>query len=462
MRTLWQRAEPSAGSPSNPAEIADRALHRRAVEAVIWGMPAVNFELMRRQMVKLGGSANQVVFWSRPITWKNQTLTPNPDAIYLMPFFNTAQAGPMVIEIPPADGGSITGSIMDCWQTPLEDVGPAGVDKGKGGKYLVLPPGYSGSVPDGYIALPCQTCQGYALLRSILQSGSDADFAKAVAYGKRIAFYPLSAAANPPATIYLDAADVVFDATIPYDVRFFESLARMVESQPWLERDRAMIDSLRALGIEKGKAFDPDKTTREIMDGAAQEARQWLDLQYEASLVPPFYDGGHWALPTAPGLMAGMQSSFADPNHYPLDGRGTTYAMAFFCPRHSGLGSYYLMATRDNQGRPFDGGSSYRLRVPPNVPVRQYWSATVYDRATHGLVRDMTRASRSSQSPGLQANGDGSVDIYFGPAAPANQKSNWVPTSPNGEFEVLFRFYGPGKSLFEKKSWRLPDIEKVG
>ena len=109
MRTLWQRAEPSAGSPSNPAEIADRALHRRAVEAVIWGMPAVNFELMRRQMVKLGGSANQVVFWSRPITWKNQTLTPNPDTIYVMPFFNTQEVGPVVLEIPPAGAGRSSG-----------------------------------------------------------------------------------------------------------------------------------------------------------------------------------------------------------------------------------------------------------------------------------------------------------------------------------------------------------------
>ena len=404
---------------------------------------------------------NQIVYWSRLLDWKNQTLTPNPDAIYLMPFFNTAQAGPVVIEVPPADGGSITGSIMDCWQTPLEDVGPAGVDKGKGGKYLVLPPGYWGTGPDGYIALRSQTYQGYALLRSILQSGSDTDFAKAVAYGKRIAFYPLSVAASPPPTTYLDAADVVFDATIPYDVRFFESLARMIESQPWLERDRAMIDPLRTLGIEKGKAFNPDATTREIMNEAAQEARQWLDLQYEASLVPPFYEGGHWALPAAHGVMDGMQSSFADPNDYPVDGRGTTYAMAFFCPKHSGLGSYYLMATKDNVGRPFDGGSTYRLNVPPHVPVRQYWSATVYDRATHGLVRDMARASRSSQSPGLQVNPDGSVDIHFGPAAPPDKEPNWVPTSPQGKFEVLFRFYCPDKSLFEKKTWRLPDVAKV-
>ena len=260
-----------------PEQLVRNALHRRAVEAVIWGMPAVNTDLMYQAMAReVKGSWNQIVYWSRLLDWKNQTLTPNPDAIYLMPFFNTAQAGPMVIEIPPADGGSITGSIMDCWQTPLEDVGPAGVDQGKGGKYLIVPTGYSGSVRDGYIALPSQTHQGYALLRSILRSGSDADFAKAVDYGKRIAFYPLSAAANPPPTTCLDAADVVFDATIPYDVRFFESLARMVDSQPWLERDRAMIDALRTLGIEKGKAFAPDAATKQALANGIGEAHAWL------------------------------------------------------------------------------------------------------------------------------------------------------------------------------------------
>jgi hypothetical protein len=443
------------------SELAERMLHRRALEAVVWGMPAVNTDLMFQAMARaVKGDWNQIVYWSRLLDWKNQTLTPNPDAIYFMPFFNTARTGPVVLEIPPADAGSITGSIMDCWQTPLEDVGPAGVDKGRGGKYLILPPDYSGTVPDGYVALPSQTYQGYALLRSILKSGSDADFVKAVDYGKRIRFYPLSAATNPEATKYVDAAGVLFDATIPYDVRFFESLARMVESQPWLERDKAMIDSLRTLGIEKSKRFNPDTRTRDILNDAAQEARQWLDLQYEASLSPPFYEGGRWALPAAPGLMDEMQSSFADPNRYPTDGRGTTYSMAFFCPKHSGLGSYYLMATRDKKGRPLDGGSTYRLAVPPNVPVSQYWSATAYDRATHGLVRDVARASRSSQSPGLQVNADKSVDIYFGPSAPPAKESNWVPTKSQGEFEVLFRFYGPEKSLFEKK-WRLPDIEKV-
>src|SRR5262249_39673678 len=151
------------------------------------------------------GGPNQIVYWSRLIDWKNQTLTPNPDTIYLMPFINTKDAGPMVLEIPPADEGSITGIIMDAWQCALDDVGPAGVDKGKGGKYLILPPGYKDKPPDGYIALPSDTHQGYALLRSNLKSGSDADVAKAVAYGKRVKLYPLSKAADPPATKFLDA-----------------------------------------------------------------------------------------------------------------------------------------------------------------------------------------------------------------------------------------------------------------
>ena len=177
------------------------ALNRRAIEAINWGMPAVNLDLMLQAGVNAGARPNQIVYWSRLPDWKIQTLTPNPDVIYLKPFFNTKDVGPMVLEIPPAEGGTITGTIMDAWQAALEDVGPAGVDKGKGGKYLILPPGYTGEAPDGYIVLPSMTYQGYALLRSILQSGSDADVAKAVAYAKRIKLYPLSQAANPAATV---------------------------------------------------------------------------------------------------------------------------------------------------------------------------------------------------------------------------------------------------------------------
>ena len=136
-----------------PSELTERALHRRAVEAVNWGIPAVNTHRMYLAMKSAGGDWNQIAIMPKLQNWKNQTLTPNADLIYLLPFIDTRDAGPIVLEIPPADDGSITGSIMDCWQGALETVGPAGVDKGKGGKYLILPPDYKQSVPDGYIAL---------------------------------------------------------------------------------------------------------------------------------------------------------------------------------------------------------------------------------------------------------------------------------------------------------------------
>src|SRR6516164_4508375 len=254
-------------------DLSRRLIDRRAFQAVVWGMPAANYQLMYQEMVdKAKGGHNQVLYWSRLLDWKNQTLTPNPDVIYLMPFFNTQDVGPVVLEIPPADDGLFNGSIMNFWQAAIEDVGPGGVDKGQGGKYLFMPPDYRDKAPAGYIAMPSDTYQGYALLRSVLKSGSDADVAKALAYSKRIKLYPLSQAASPPPTTFVDVSEVVFDSTIPCDLRFYEALDRMVQAEPWLERDKVMIDPLKTIGIERGKPFKPDARTKAILEGAIQEA----------------------------------------------------------------------------------------------------------------------------------------------------------------------------------------------
>jgi hypothetical protein len=153
-------------------------------------------------------------------------------------------------------------------------------------------------------------------------------------------------------------------------------------------------------------------------------------------------------------------SNFSNPDSYPVEERGISYSMAFFSAKHLGTGQYYLMTIRDRDHRPLEGSGIYRLNVPANAPVKLYWSATVYDRATHALIRGQETVSRSSHSRGLQKNADGSVDVYFGPKAPADRETNWVPTDANGKFEVLFRLYGPEKPFFDK-AWVLPDIEKV-
>lgn len=443
-----------------PADsLVGRQIQRRATEAVIWGMPAVNYDLMFQAALKAGAKENQIVYWSNFLDWRNQTLTPNPTTIYLMPFLNMKDVGPMVVEIPPAEGGSITGTIFDAWQVALEDVGPAGADKGKGGKYLVLPPSYGGTVPNGYIVLPSRTNMAGALLRSNVASGSAADIANAVAYSKQIKLYPLSSAANPPPTAFVDAISAEFDSTIPYDTRFFQSLDRFVQREPWLERDRAMIDLLKSIGVEQGKPFAPSAEARKLLDQAAIEAHAVLDQGYEA-LFSPYYPEVQWALPLTPELTKGLSDDFAEPGVYPTDTRGVFFSMAFSSVKHLGTGQFYLVALRDRVGQPLQGDQTYRLRMPANVPAKLYWSATVYDRVTHALIRDQKWPSRGSTTPGLQINPDGSVDLFFGPKPPVGKESNWVPTQPGRGWEIMMRFYGPQKPLFDK-TWVLPDVEKI-
>ena len=452
----------TGSSPTNLSADAlnRRATERRAVEAVIWGMPVVNYELMYQEMVrKVHGDFNQVLYWSRLLDSNNQTLTPNPDVIYMMPFFNTKEVGPVVLEIPPADGGVFNGSLMDRWQAAIEDVGPGGVDKGKGGKYLFLPPGFDRTkVPAGYIPMPSDTYEGYALLRSVLKSGSEADVAKAVAYARRVKIYPLSQAKHPPETKFVDASGAEFDSTIPYDLSFFESLDRMVQAEPWLERDRAMIDQLKTIGIERGKPFSPDSSTRHILGDAILEAKAWFDARYD--LLPPYYEGKHWFFPITEEMHQSVMADWRVPDSYPVDARGTVYTLAFFSAKHVGEAQYYLLTGRDQAGQPLEGGTSYRLHIPANAPVTLYWSMTVYNRDTHTFIRGARSVGRSSQTPGLKKNEDGSVDIFFGPTAPNGDEANWVPTDPKGRFEVLARFYGPKPPLFDK-TWQLSDVEPV-
>ena len=440
--------------------MSERAIERRAIEAVIWGMPAVNYDRMFEAARAAGASPNQIVYWSRPIDWMNQTLTPNPNAIYVMPFIDTTSDGPMVMEIPPATGGTIVGSLMDVWQVPIEDVGIAGVDKGQGGKYLILPPDYEGSVPDGYIPMPSSTYQTYGLLRANIADDSDAGIAKSVEYARQIKLYPLSQATNPPPTEYVDAIGVLFDATIPYDLRFFESLDRIVQTEPWLERDKAMIDTLRSLGIEKGKPFSPDEQTKRILNGSMAEARAWIDAQMVAGYANTYNEGTHWALPVFPVFYPEAQKGYTDRDSYSVDARGVTYSFIFFAPKHLGKGQFYFFSILDDKGNDLEGGSTYRLRVPANAPVRQYWSVVAYDRETHALIRDMPRSSRASNIPEVEQNPDGSVDIWFGPESPKGKESNWIPTNKDGRFELVFRAYGPEPPLFNK-TWVLPDLEKT-
>jgi len=155
-----------------------------------------------------------------------------------------------------------------------------------------------------------------------------------------------------------------------------------------------------------------------------------------------------------------VQGSYTDVNTYPVDERGVVYTMAFIGLKRLGAGQMYLISIKDKDGNDYDGSKTYKQTVPPNAPVKQYWSLTAYDRELHTLIKGLNRASRSSQIPDLQKNADGSIDLYLGPKAPDGKESNWIPTDPNRKFELMFRAYAPTEALFQK-TWVLPDVEKT-
>src|SRR5262249_47019156 len=196
-----------------------------------------------------------------------------------------------------------------------------------------------------------------------------------------------------------------------------------------------------------------------LLADAAREAHAILAKRYDDGfprMTPEF----RWFPAALAEVVRNVQGGYANPDEYPVDSRGVTYTLGFTGIKRIGTAQFYLMVNKDKDGNAFDGARTYRLTVPPNAPVKQYWSATVYDRETHTLIRNLDRASLASITSGFQKSPDGSVEVYFRPKAPAGKEGNWVPTDPNGKFELLFRLYGPEKALFEK-TWKLPDVEKI-
>ena len=232
MATSAKKAPETKSSSSS--SLTEPMIHRRAVEAAVWGMPIVSVDAMRAAFFRdAGAKYGDIVYWSKPSDWKFQFTTPNASTRYVYFNFNLKD-GPVVLEIPPTVGAGLFGSILDAWQVPIADIGPAGEDQGKGGKYLLLPPNYKPAAPSGYVPCKFETVNGYALLRAIPTTTSDADVAKALDLVKQLRLYPLSLAANPPTPRFIDMAGKLLDGVVRFDASFFDGLARMVNEEPVL------------------------------------------------------------------------------------------------------------------------------------------------------------------------------------------------------------------------------------
>jgi hypothetical protein len=437
-------------------ELQQRMIERRAVDAVIWGMPIVSLDAMRQAYFRDGKTKyGDIIWWPQGNDWKNQSLTPDTSLRYLYIFLNTKNDGPVVLDLPPAgNGASLLGTIADAWQVPLTDVG----FEGSGGKYLLLPPDYAGQVPNGYIPVRSKTYNIFTAMRSILASDSEEDERNGDALVKQIKVYPLSKADNPPAQRFVDMTDTMYDGLVHYDESIYTSLARMLNEEPVQPEDLQMMGMLLSLGIEKGKDFTPDAATVAQLKSAAAEAQAWL-LAQVPKFVIDYWPNSRWKLPTLPiGLQTGFRWTVA--NYFDVDSRGIAFSTFFLPPAKLGKGTFYLGANFDSSGQPLRGENTYRLHVPVNVPVSQFWAVTIYNTETSALFLNLTRPTLDSLDKEMRKNADGSVDIYFGSKAPAGQEPNWIYTPAEKRWFPWFRFYGPLKSLFDN-SWKMPDIEIV-
>ena len=436
--------------------LREHAVHRRAIEAAIWGMPIVSVAAMRRAFFSAGASYGDVVYLSRPADWRFQVTTPDASSLYVFLNFNLKD-GPVVLDFPAAVGAGLFGSILDAWQVPIADVGPEGEDQGRGAKYLLLPPEFQGVVPTGYLVLRPATCNGYATFRAIPRTRMAEDTAKAIALVKQLRVYPLSQADAPPPQKHIDIAGQLYDGIARVDDTFFDSLAAMVNEEPVQPRDVVAMSMLRTIGIEKGRPFTPDAGTRAILKDAAALAK--AQLMSATTSVTPYWPRARWG--SSGFLVTGAQTGFTyqSGNVFHVDDRGAMFFFACAPPKKLGAATLYLIGTRDASNSLFDGGTSYHLHVPPQVPAKQFWAVTVYDLETAAFIRDAPSIEINSYQD-LQKNPDGSIDVYFAPKSPAGKQSNWIYTEPDRHWVAAFRFYGPEPAIHDK-SWAMGDIESA-
>jgi hypothetical protein len=436
-------------------QLREATIINRAVEVYLAQMPTVSWFAVWKGLGEAGSrQPNQLVIWEQLMDAQTLLLTGNTETVYGMAAIDLRK-GPMVVELPP----KMLGGFSDIRQTEVLGVGPTGADKGQGGKVLLLPPGFQGSVPEGYIVGRSATNRVVFGVRGFLENGKTD---QAVALMKKTRIYPLSASGTPPEQVFVDGSGKQIDTLFPDTLAYFEDLARIAQDEPAEIFSTSDRFAMASIGIESGKPFQPDAARKKLLAEAAQLGGAYarvngFDSQDPERLVYPdrkwewTFIGGSATWDSQGYVNSDRRAAFA------YSAIGMSPAMA---SKAVGVGSQYIWTMRDAGGSYLDGAKTYRLRVPAGVPVKNFWSVVVYDSATRSLLRTAQKFPTVSQYTGPASNADGSVDIYFGPKSPAGKEKNWIQTAPGKGWFTIMRFYGPLQPFFDK-SWKPGDIESV-
>jgi hypothetical protein len=427
----------------------------RATQAYVWALPAVGFKANYDAQAKTLGTPNGDVLLYRDLADKAGMLTPNVTTLYAFSFWDMAAQGPLVVEVP---AGLTAGGVMDIWQQPLCDMGQTGPDKGEGGKYLIVPSGHAAiDAPDHRIFASPSNQIWFAT------RGLDPDPAAAEAKVKEHRLYSWHDRAAPPVSRYHGVDGRPWASAHPNTIDYWRLLTELYANEPVAPRDRTMFGMLKSLGIAPGQPFAPDARAAKLLAEAAQMGDLMARTSAYAKRDPnaAVYPGKGWDY----AVRFDLNQETPDQSRVQIDERGEWFYEAIGMStgmqgRVLGFGQVYLEASRDKAGNWLDGGKTYRFHVDANPPVRQFWSITLYDNLTRGLVMTpQGAADMSSRRPDLVTNADGSVDIFMGPERPAGV-ANWIQTLPGKGWFTYFRFYAATEAYFDK-SWQLNDIEEI-
>ena len=454
--------------PETVELVYDNLDRMRGVDVFLKCMPAASVRQLMLGPAELGANAfNKVMITEDLMDSKPLFLTANTSTLYVAPSLNLKETGPIVMEVPPG----MLGAFNDAWFRYIDDIGPLGPDKGKGGKYLVIPPGYEDELPSGYFNIQPRTYRVWVFMRGSIANGLEI----AVKNIKdNLKIYPLSQKDNPSQMEFINGSGNSFNTIHDNDINFYHHVNDVIQEEPLEMIDAETRGLLASIGIERGKEFNPDERMKKILTDAVAignaTARSivWyprvsgsVDNMKGIQIYPEtnsawmmgwvdknvFFNGkdGHT-----------MNSDARVTFHYPYT--AVTPAMAVTIP---GKGSDYGIAYVDSEKKPFDGARTYKINIPANPPAKDFWALTIYDNQTRSqLQTDQPYPTVGSQTDGIKKNEDGSYDIYFSPEAPAGFENNWLQTIPGKSWFVALRLYGPLEPWIEK-TWRPSEVMLV-